>query len=124
MAHTYHVNNNKNEEMENRKMNVIRENENFKEDSPNQLMIENNPKSPRLTRSRSTYRSSKDTSSLKRSNTVRHRAKPIQRNDSLNPSDFSKPSSQQTILQLPSSNGYKVCMHKTFYKIFCGFLIA
>ena len=114
MAHTYHVNNNKNEEMDNRKINVIRENENFKEDSPNQLMIENDTKSPRLTRSRSTYRSSKDTSSLKRSHTVRHRAKPIQRNDSLNPSDFSKPSSQQTILQLPSSNGYKVCMHKNF----------
>ena len=114
MSHTYLVNNNKNEEMENRKMNVIRENENFKEDSPNQLMIENNTKSPRLTRSRSTYRSSKDTSSLKRSHTVRHRAKPIQRNDSLNPSGFSNPSSQQTILQLPSSNGYKVCMHKNF----------
>ena len=47
MAHTYLVINNKNEEMENRKMNVIRENENFKEDSPNQLMIENNTNSPR-----------------------------------------------------------------------------
>ena len=109
MAHTYLVNNNKNEEMENRKMNVIRENENFKEDSPNQLMIENDTKSPRLTRSRSTYRSSKDTSSLKRSNTVRHRAKPIQRYDSINPSDFSKPHTQQNILQFPDSNGYKVC---------------
>ena len=114
MSHTYLINNNKKEEMENRKKNLIQVNENFIEDSPNELMIENNPKSPRLTRSRSTYRSSKDTSSLKRSHTVRQRVKPIQRYDSINPSDFTKPSSQQSILQLPASNGYKVCMKKSF----------
>ena len=114
MAHTYLVNNNKNEEMENRKMNVIRETDNFKEDSPNQLMIENNTKSPKLARSRSTYRSSKDTSSLKRSHTVRHRIKPIQRYDSIDPSDFSKTSSQQNMPKLPSSNGYKVRINKNF----------
>ena len=114
MSHTYLININKNEEMEYGKKNPIQENENFKEDSPNQLMIENNQKSPRLTRSRSTYRSSKDTSSLKRSHTVRHRAKQIQRYDSINPSDVSKRSSEQNILQLPASNGYKVCMNKSF----------
>ena len=114
MSNTYLINNNKNENMENRKQNLIQENENFTEDLPNQLTIENNPKSPRLTRSRSTYRSSKDTSSLKRSHTVRHRAKQIQRYDSINPSDFSKRSSEQNILQLPASNGYKVCMNKSF----------
>ena len=114
MSHTYLVNNNKNEEMENRKMNVIRENDNFKEDSPNQLMIGNDTKSPKLTRSRSTYRSSKDTSSLKRSHTVRHRIKPIQRYDSIDPSDFSKTSSQQNMPKLPSSNGYKVRINKNF----------
>ena len=114
MSNTYLINNNQNKEMENRKKNLIQENENFKEDSPNQLTIENNPKSPRLTRSRSTYRSSKDTSSLKRSHTVRHRAKQIQRYDSINPSDVSKPSSQQNKLQFPDSNGYKVCMNKSF----------
>ena len=116
MSHAYHNNNNKNEELEHRKKDIFKEDEKIEVSSnqSNQLMIENNTKSPRLTRSRSTYRSSKDTSSLKRSHTVRHKAKPIQRNDSLNPSGFSKPSSQQTILQLPSSNGYKVCMHKKF----------
>ena len=84
MSHTHHNNNNKNEELEHRKKDIIKEDENFKEGSShqsNQLMIENNTKSPRLTRSRSTYRSSKDTSSLKRSHTVRHRINPIQRYD-------------------------------------------
>ena len=117
MSHTHHNNKNKNEELEHRKMDIVKEDENFKEVSSNQSnesMIEINTKSPRLTRSRSTYRPSKDNCNLKRSHTVRQRAKPIQRYDSINPSDFSKPSSQQTILQLPPSNGYKVCMHKSF----------